>query len=413
MGSYGCTWSRRPGSRPTWRPCPRTGATSAAAEVSAGGGGDAAGPANVRANLNRNRNRRFHAWIDSIESGRKPCLHFKHSLLPHVPWQYLPSGKQYRRTARDPVPGLSSEAYRDQGQLDSLYQRHLLQTGFADRVLGQLLRKLQQRGRLRRRADRGRRRPRAGLRPGQARPPQAHARERRSDRARSRCSSSRPGRRGGGQRRLCGDGGHPAHDLRRARLRPAGEGGWPPASSHGGAGRNTLRILERGTFKPIRIPAADFEREKAPPAEEAAPVRHGCRRARPPLSHRPQPGAASAGRAGTWAGRCAGGPRIRRGVRASGPALRDGARARGRPGARQRSRLAPRRGDRRERPRSWPCRAASRSPPARGAGGGDGAGVLLPPGPQPRPGARGAEPNRIARSSGGAGEEEVEARAPA
>ena len=61
-----------------------------------GGGGDEAAPggrrasANVRANLNRNRNKRFQAWIDSIEPGRRPGLNFKHSLLPHVPWQYLP-----------------------------------------------------------------------------------------------------------------------------------------------------------------------------------------------------------------------------------------------------------------------------------------------------------------------------------
>jgi hypothetical protein len=41
-------------------------------------------------------------------------MSLKHTLLPHVPWQYLPDGRQYRRTARDPIPGLSSEAYRDQ-----------------------------------------------------------------------------------------------------------------------------------------------------------------------------------------------------------------------------------------------------------------------------------------------------------
>jgi Sulfatase len=110
------------------------------------GGAGAAQSANVRANLNRNRNRRFEAWIDSIEPGRRPSLNFKHSLLPHVPWQYLPSGKQYRRTAKDPVPGLSSEAYNDQGQLDSLYQRHLLQLAFTDRLIGRLLRRLERTG---------------------------------------------------------------------------------------------------------------------------------------------------------------------------------------------------------------------------------------------------------------------------
>ena len=36
-----------------------------------------------------------------------------------------------------------------------------------------------------------------------------------------------------------------------------------PASSPAVQARDTIRILERGTFKPIRIPAAEFEAEKA------------------------------------------------------------------------------------------------------------------------------------------------------
>jgi sulfatase-like protein len=116
-------------------------------EAPAGGGAAAPGDQpNTRANLNRNRNKRFQAWIARVQPSHRPGLNFKHSLLPHVPWQYLPSGKQYRRTARDPIPGLSSYAYDDQGQLDSLYQRHLLQLGFTDRELGALLRKLKRTG---------------------------------------------------------------------------------------------------------------------------------------------------------------------------------------------------------------------------------------------------------------------------
>lgn len=111
----------------------------------AGGGGPGDQP-NTRANLNRNRNKRFDAWIAGIEAWHRPSLNFKHALLPHVPWQYLPSGKQYRRTARDPIPGLSSEAYNDQGQLDSLFQRHMLQLGFTDRALGKMLRRLRSEG---------------------------------------------------------------------------------------------------------------------------------------------------------------------------------------------------------------------------------------------------------------------------
>ena len=100
----------------------------------------------TRANLNSGRPARFADWIDRIEPGRKPQLNFKHALLPHVPWQYVPSGAQYRRAPNDVIPGLSNQSYKDQGQLDVLLQRHLLQLGFADLQLQRLWRKLKTTG---------------------------------------------------------------------------------------------------------------------------------------------------------------------------------------------------------------------------------------------------------------------------
>jgi hypothetical protein len=113
-----------------------------------GGGGSSVGisAGQVRGNLNANRSRRFKAWIDGIRVGGKPELDFKHALLPHVPWQYLPSGARNRRTPNDVIPGLSNQSYRDQGQRDQLYMRHLLQLGFADRLLQELWAKLKQEG---------------------------------------------------------------------------------------------------------------------------------------------------------------------------------------------------------------------------------------------------------------------------
>ena len=113
------------------------------------GGGGAGAPGdqpNTRSNLNRNRNKRFDEWIARIHNTSRPALNFKHSLLPHVPWQYLPDAKQYRRTARDPIPGISSESYKDPYQVESLYQRHMLQAGFADHELGKLLAHLKRTG---------------------------------------------------------------------------------------------------------------------------------------------------------------------------------------------------------------------------------------------------------------------------
>jgi Sulfatase len=97
-------------------------------------------------NLQGGREARFEEWIDSIEPGRRPELAFKHTLLPHVPWQYLPDARRYRRTASDAVPGLSSHSYEDQGQLNVLLQRHFLQTGFADYELRRLWRHLKDEG---------------------------------------------------------------------------------------------------------------------------------------------------------------------------------------------------------------------------------------------------------------------------
>ena len=104
------------------------------------------GPINTRANLNRGRAARFQAWVDRIYRGNRPALNFKHTLMPHVPWQYLPSGRMYRRQPNDPIAGLSTQAYKDQGQLDVLLQRHFLQTGFADYELRQLWKRLKETG---------------------------------------------------------------------------------------------------------------------------------------------------------------------------------------------------------------------------------------------------------------------------
>jgi Sulfatase len=106
---------------------------------------DTDGP-HTRANLNSGRPARFQDWIDNIEPSRRPSLNLKHTLLPHVPWQYLPSGRQYRRVANDAIPGLSNQAYEDQGQLDVLLQRHYLQTGFTDLMLRRLWAKLKRTG---------------------------------------------------------------------------------------------------------------------------------------------------------------------------------------------------------------------------------------------------------------------------
>ena len=84
---------------------------------------------------------RFLDGIRPQAPGERPPLHFLHALFPHSPWQYLPSGRQFSdATARlGQAPGGWSA-----DPLGPLlhFQRHLLQVGYTDRLLGLLLDRL-------------------------------------------------------------------------------------------------------------------------------------------------------------------------------------------------------------------------------------------------------------------------------
>jgi hypothetical protein len=66
-------------------------------------------------------------------------------MLPHSPWTYLPSGRRYSVRA---APGWGGDEVwtKNQAAVDQYWQRHLLQTGYADRVLGALLARLRATG---------------------------------------------------------------------------------------------------------------------------------------------------------------------------------------------------------------------------------------------------------------------------
>jgi len=97
--------------------------------------------------LVHNRLKRLTAFIDSIKPAKRPTIWFKHTLLPHLPWIYLPSGKQYIRGVRAPIRGINGELGVFDRTLERLsYQRHMLQVAAVDRVLGRLLRRLKTTG---------------------------------------------------------------------------------------------------------------------------------------------------------------------------------------------------------------------------------------------------------------------------
>ena len=97
-------------------------------------------------------------FVDSIENSDDPQLYFIHLKLPHVPWQYLPNGRKYLLNGKSiirgdgPINGLTvaegmtGKWYRDDWLIAQGLQRHLLQLGFADKLLGDVIGGLQTAG---------------------------------------------------------------------------------------------------------------------------------------------------------------------------------------------------------------------------------------------------------------------------
>ena len=97
--------------------------------------------------LARGRIQRFRHFVSSVRRRPGRTLWFKHVLLPHVPWQFYPSGVSYRRHAPEPIEGLNSPTGFGVPWLVKVsYQRHLLQLGLADRLLGELVARLRRVG---------------------------------------------------------------------------------------------------------------------------------------------------------------------------------------------------------------------------------------------------------------------------
>jgi hypothetical protein len=90
----------------------------------------------------------FRSFIDEIgPPGQRPDFHFVHSMLPHSPYEYLPSGGAYP-FGRGRTHGLdgsvwSTEPWPSRHQR----QRYLLQVGFVDALLGELISRLESTGR--------------------------------------------------------------------------------------------------------------------------------------------------------------------------------------------------------------------------------------------------------------------------
>src|SRR5215207_5029282 len=90
---------------------------------------------------------RLHNWIGAIRDRSRPTFYFQHTLLPHEPWIYLPSGHQSRPAGNDPIEGINrAEGFHDSRLTDHNHLRHLLQVGYTDRQLGLIMRRMRRTG---------------------------------------------------------------------------------------------------------------------------------------------------------------------------------------------------------------------------------------------------------------------------
>ena len=89
-------------------------------------------------------------FLDSFIKHQEPTLWGAHFYLPHVPWRYLPGGLQY-----DPLGWVVGTCYDwpnsrwcdEEDPVELAFRRHLLQSGYADWILGRLLEGLREAGR--------------------------------------------------------------------------------------------------------------------------------------------------------------------------------------------------------------------------------------------------------------------------
>jgi hypothetical protein len=89
----------------------------------------------------------FHRFLAGIDD-RERTLHFLHLELPHRPWQYLPDGRQYPLPPSGTGELQGSDGRRVPNAIapQLSWQRHLLQVGYADRLVGELIARLKEVG---------------------------------------------------------------------------------------------------------------------------------------------------------------------------------------------------------------------------------------------------------------------------
>jgi hypothetical protein len=94
-------------------------------------------------------------FLSELETIEQPSLNYLHILMPHSPWMYLPDGRVYSHAEQRSFTGTlpagtrglmhKKQLYAEQHLMDYVQQRHLLQTGYTDKLLGDVFSALKQR----------------------------------------------------------------------------------------------------------------------------------------------------------------------------------------------------------------------------------------------------------------------------
>jgi hypothetical protein len=89
----------------------------------------------------------FKTFLGKLRAPRRgaPTLNYLHVLMPHGPWLYFPDGR-LRAVAAPRAPGRKGDLWTYEPLAQQAWQRHLLQVGFTDVLLGRLIDRLQQTG---------------------------------------------------------------------------------------------------------------------------------------------------------------------------------------------------------------------------------------------------------------------------
>jgi hypothetical protein len=93
--------------------------------------------------LRENQPRRFRQFLTGLRPRGDPTLDFLHLLLPHHPWRYLPSGVTY---PPQDLGGRKGGWAKQEWPMTVNRQSHLLQLAYTDRLLGEVIDRLQRRG---------------------------------------------------------------------------------------------------------------------------------------------------------------------------------------------------------------------------------------------------------------------------